>query len=140
MTAKERHYRTLIAKGFSEKDARRLGTGLFQLSGIRTASTFAAGLDKVGTMSDPTIRKHHLKKAKAAGVSTAGKVYMGSMATEPGDPKAWISEMDAESTIKKTCHEKGWGCEGSINIEPRAAESDPWENADNALQAEPCEA
>lgn len=47
------------------------------------------------------------KKAKAAGVSTTGKFYLGSLATEFADPKAWFSDLD---DIKSRCKEMGWEC------------------------------
>ncbi len=115
MTAKERHYKLLIGRGFKHEDAERLAHGKFQAN-IQTDATFAAGLDKVGVMADPSTRKHHLDKANAAGVSTAGKVYMSQLASEPGDPRAWVSQMDAKSEIKKRCIDKGWGCEGGVSV------------------------
>lgn len=54
-----------------------------------------------------TATKVYEAKAKAAGVSTTGKVYMGSLATEFADPKAWFSDID---DIKARCKEMGWEC------------------------------
>ncbi len=139
MTDKELHYRRLIHKGFAEKDAQRLATGLFQLSGIRTCATFAAGLDRVGVMADPHIRKHHLAKAKAAGLDTVGKVYLGGLASGPGAVDGWVTETDARAEIKQRCERNSWGCEGDVNVTKPEPESDPepWKNADNLLAAQP---
>lgn len=131
MTDKERHYRLLKRRGFPEKHARRLAHGLFQLAGINTAATFAAGMDRVGVLADKDIRNHHLKKAAAAGVSTTGKVYMGGLAKENGDPGAWVSEMDAKADIRTRCVKEGFGCEGSVKVaKPISEEADIWAEED----------
>jgi hypothetical protein len=70
---------------------------------IRTNDTFMRG-KKHGAdldMTDETFG-HYKRKAEAAGVSTSGKHYYGSLATRPGDPEAWCgSADDAIATAKR---------------------------------------
>ncbi len=56
----------------------------------------------------PPVRQHHEAMARAAGVSTAGKVYMPGLARPnmPGDPTAWVSD---HSEFKKRLEERGDG-------------------------------
>lgn len=62
---------------------------------IRTNDTFMRG-KKHGAdldMTDETFANYK-RKAEAAGVSTSGKHYYGSVATRPGDPEAWCGSAD----------------------------------------------
>lgn len=62
---------------------------------IRTNDTFMRG-KKHGAdldMTDETFA-HYKRKAESAGVSTSGKHYYGSLATQPGDPEAWCGSAD----------------------------------------------
>jgi hypothetical protein len=60
---------------------------------------------------DPVAREHFKRKAEAAGVSTAGRVYLTELATEPGDVEAWVPEHDAKDAARALCRRRGWGCE-----------------------------
>lgn len=51
------------------------------------------------------------QQAEAAGVNTAGKYYLGTLADRPGDPKAWVSGPD---DVRRVCRERGWGCDGAV--------------------------
>ena len=51
------------------------------------------------------------RKAERAGVSTTGKVYLSSLALEPGDPKAWVN---GRGDIKRLCEERNFNCEGIV--------------------------
>ena len=53
------------------------------------------------------------KEAKKAGVSTTGKVYLSGLAERPGDPRAWISD---RHDVQKVIEERGWNCEGAVNV------------------------
>lgn len=56
-------------------------------------------------------------EAKAAGVDTKGKVYLGGLARYPGDPAAWVN---GRGDVKRICEERGWGCRGAVSV--KAAE------------------
>ena len=59
------------------------------------------------------------KKAEAAGVSTTGKVYIAGLASEPGDPRAWVS---GRGDVQAVCEERGWNCTGSVLVKGREHE------------------
>jgi hypothetical protein len=80
------------------------------LPAAKTDTRFSARLGKSEQMP-----ASYYRKAKAAGVSTLNKKYMSQLAEYPGDPKAWVGG-DARSEITRRCKEKGWGCEGAIEI------------------------
>ncbi len=56
----------------------------------------------------PPVRQHHEAMARAAGVSTDGKVYMPALARQnmPGDPMAWVSD---HSEFKRRLEDRGDG-------------------------------
>lgn len=49
----------------------------------------------------------YLKKAKKAGVNPSGKVYVSQLASERGDPRAWVSSL---GEVGDRCRESGRGC------------------------------
>lgn len=70
---------------------------------IRTNDTFMRG-KKCQQALDMTDEQYATFKAKAeaAGVSTTGKHYYGSLADELGDPSAWVgSDSEAIATAKR---------------------------------------
>lgn len=89
----------------------------FGLAGIRTASTFAAGLGDPFEGNE-AFRKLAMKKARAAGVNPNGKRYFPGLCPkgEPMSPKAWVDEMDAKAQIRATCERNGWSAEGDVNV------------------------
>lgn len=64
----------------------------------------------------PLNREFYRQKALAAGVNPDGKKYLSSLATEPGDPRAWV---DSTSDIRKTCEANDWSCEGIVSVKSR---------------------
>jgi hypothetical protein len=60
-------------------------------------------------------RRHVIQKAKAAGISIAGRKFIGQLADGRGaaDPQAWV--MDT-TDIKRICEERGYGCEGAVTV------------------------
>lgn len=50
-------------------------------------------------------------QALAAGVNPKGKVYLGGLATFPGDPKAWVG---GRADVARVCEEQNFGCEGAV--------------------------
>lgn len=79
---------------------------------LSTDDTFFRGWQDSGggqfANSGSFVQNGYLDVAKAAGVSTQGKVYMHGLAEYPGDPRAWVSTRGEMVSILK---EKGWGCE-----------------------------
>lgn len=58
-----------------------------------TDSVFLEGMDCNGSQfeKNPHVGDFLAAEAKATGVSTKGKVYIGGVARYPGDPEAWVS-------------------------------------------------
>jgi hypothetical protein len=61
----------------------------------------------------PSIGNHYLEEAKRHGIDVKGKVYLSQLATFPGDPRAWVAD---QHDVQKVCEERGWGCEGAVNV------------------------
>ena len=64
----------------------------------------------------------HLGDAYAAeshskGISTKGKIYLHSLASYPGDPKAWVSD---KGDVARVCEERGWDCDGAVKVRSHA--------------------
>lgn len=97
------------ARRFAEIVASRQGPGLF--TDTRRFAGVAAG-DPFKDIH-PQYRQVYMAKAKAAGVNPDGKKYIGQLASEPGDPRAWV---DSSTDIRQRCEEKGWGCDGIVNV------------------------
>lgn len=62
------------------------------------------------------VRNSYLAKAKAAGVSTDGKVYFSALADSPGDPRAWV---DSKADQVKLLQERGWAADGDVKVKGR---------------------
>lgn len=114
-------YREAVANGCSERLAEMLALG--RPPQIRTEATFQAkdgGLG--GAQFSDAVREHYLGAARAAGVSTEGKVYDSRLAAFPGDPEAWIANQD---DARRLLERRGWSCDGDItvrgpDVEPKA--------------------
>lgn len=80
-----------------KKGERRFGVPL-----LKTNTTFMRGA-KYGAEQFATELPHskdvYLGTAKRAGVSTNGKVYQHGLARFPGDPQAWVSDLDEAKRI-----------------------------------------
>jgi hypothetical protein len=76
-----------------------------------------------------------LNEARAAGVSTRGKVYKGGLARFPGDPEAWV---ESRGDCVRRAEALGLTLEGSINYAPPeplgAPEDKPYRVADTILE------
>lgn len=64
----------------------------------------------------PGLGDHYEKIALASGVDPKGKVYLGSIAEFPGDPRAWV---DGRGDVQKVIEERGWQCSGAVNVKAR---------------------
>lgn len=85
--------------------------------GCVTDSTFLAG-HCCGNQFEktPEVGDRLREIAESQGQMTKGKVYLGSLARYPGDPKAWV---DGRGDVKRVCEERGWGCEGDVKVAPK---------------------
>src|SRR5689334_8974709 len=67
----------------------------------------------------PDMRDFYLGRAKEAGVNVRGKRYVMGLATEPGDPRAWVDNIH---DVKSRCEQEGWGCEGAVKVKNKYAD------------------
>jgi hypothetical protein len=114
------HYDRCIANGCSPRLAELLASRTFP--GVRgTDREFLRGLH--AAEEDDTVRDYR-REAEALGVSTSGKKYLSTLAIRPGDPRAWVSGLD---DVRAVLAERGWGCRGAIEVEPRLRDTPPEE-------------
>lgn len=103
--------------------------------GIQTTDTFWAGrktwVEVFGERYANTIKKGLARK----GINILpGQEYMPELA-RPGygpnnpDPEAVVPFNGARSYMKKLCESRGWAINGSVTVEHREPETDPWESA-----------
>ena len=59
---------------------------------------------------------YYRKESKANGIDTTGKIYLSSLASYPGDPRAWVS---GRGDVQRLCEERGLNCEGSVTVKGR---------------------
>lgn len=79
-----------------------------------TDATFLAGHCNGSQFAGQEAEGDFIRRvAESEGQSVKGKVYLGGLAKYPGDPKAWV---DGRGDVKKVCEERGWNCEGSVNV------------------------
>ena len=143
MTDKERHYCLLRRRGFPEKHARRLATGLFIGIGLVTDTSFLAGRDD-GFGKDERGRKQAYANARRLGIDTTGKSWFPSLARKGRglgrDPDAWVGRKEGRGHIKKVCQKRNWNCEGSVNHKMRVdgpgPEDVPYRPAEDIVQRE----
>jgi len=99
--------------------------------GLKTTDTFWAGrktwVEHFGVEYANNIKAQFAKK----GINlTANQEYMPEL-VRPGfgphnpDPEAVVSFDGARSYIKKLCEQRGWGCEGAVNVDHRKPDHDP---------------
>ena len=79
-----------------------------------------------GFIDDHT-RKLARRQARAAGISPDGKIFMGQFADDRGykDPGAWIDQADFRGSVRRRCHERGMGCNGTVNVPTPQLDADP---------------
>lgn len=109
-----RHYRSMIAKGQSEKFAEMCA--LQCPPGVRgTDRAVMQGRYNMEWLKDltPANQKRVLAAAKAAGISTSGKYYQSGLADHrgPADPAAWI---DSAADIKKVAQQRNLHVTGIV--------------------------
>lgn len=126
--------RELMAKGVAESLAEILAYRQPPL-GV-TSRTFWQGRGHVDQFEDDPEAGAYLRSvAERHGVSTRGKWYISQLADYPGDPRAWVESQD---DIKRICEQRGWGCYGIVNVQPREPEEGPapYRVADDIVESE----
>lgn len=104
--------------------------------GINTTDSFWKGRKPwYEVYGDPNNKQnntylHQIKRELAKrGVNLkANDEYMPELARFPGDPEAVVPFSGARSYIKNLCEQRGWACEGAVNVEHRQPDQDPHEN------------
>ncbi len=114
----QEHYLKLLEQGQSPRFAEMVA--LQQPPGTRgTDRALMQGRlnnEQFSTMHSPLARRM-LREARAAGIATGGKFYMGGLADRRGhlDPKAWI---DSVSDIKRVAQERDLQVQGIVEYTP----------------------
>lgn len=106
------HYERCREEGTPHGLAEMFALG--QPPGVETESTFLAGMyDQQAKEfnNKPDVAKVLADDLRAAGGSTAGKVYLGGLAEYPGDPRAWVSGKD---DIKQLAKERNYQIDGMV--------------------------
>lgn len=97
-----------------------------------TDDTFFSGMGTLLDSCDGDENKLHrlVLAARRQGYEPqAGDVYLPNLATELGDRNAFISRTDGRAKIRKVCEQRGWACEGAVNVEARQPERDPYDSS-----------
>jgi hypothetical protein len=116
----EECYRRLIAQGVPHKLADMFASR--KAPGACTDREFMYGKRHVDQFeNEPEVGRLYRAIAARYGVSTQGKFYMSQLADFPGDPRAWI---DSKDDIRRICEQRGWGCEGIVNVQPARYKDD----------------
>ncbi len=135
----QRHYLSMIAKGESERFS--IMCALRSPPRIDTNDQFMEGYCNGKQFDgDELIGNLYKDKAKAAGVSTQGKVYLSGLAMSPGDPSAWVSD---KGDALRVARDHNLDCEGmlknkAVSYDP--PEDKPYQVADSVVDAELAEA
>lgn len=77
----------------------------------KTNDQFMAGRRHNDQFNGSPLGEAYRQIAQAAGVNTHGKYYMPSLAASPGDPEAWVSDID---DAKRLVEKRNLNCEGLI--------------------------
>lgn len=129
------------------KTCKKCGGAVHPVRGCTLCPMFASGVTPAcksdGTIfpghltggrqfQSPELRRRYLAKARAAGVSTDGKVYVGALADSPGDPRAWVDNVGDQ---KKLLEERGWNSDGDVKVKaPDVAPPPPVRLAEDLIQ------
>lgn len=115
------HYEQCLANGCTEKLAEAMA--FRQGPALRTDAAFLQGHSNgnqfAGGGMQERIGNFYASRARKAGVSTQGKIYLGGLAAFPGDPKAWVAD---RGDVEKVLDERGWSAAGSVNRQKREPE------------------
>ena len=95
-----------------------------------TDDVFFQGIPRLADQMTDAQLKTLVANAKRHGFTPpADCSYQSALARFPGDPQAFVTRSMGRSYIKKVCEERGWSCEGGVNVPYREPETDPYDNA-----------
>lgn len=113
-----KHYSKMIAEGQSESWA--LMCALQQPPGTKGSDrAFMQGRNNNEWMADmpPAQAARMVREARAMGINTSGKYYMGGIADRRGhcDPEAWVGSVD---DVKRVAQKRDLEVHGSVEYVP----------------------
>lgn len=96
-----------------------------------TDDVFFAGIPTLANQFGSQVKLNRLiKNCQAAGFTPGPyDVYQSGLARFENDPQAVVSRAQGRGYIKKLCEERGWACEGGVNVQHRQPERDPLETS-----------
>lgn len=101
------HYYTCRKQGCSHRLAEMLACQ--SAPALDTPTTFINGINDNMQDEDDPYAKYAVQRAREAGVNIRGARYCHQLATEMGDPKAWITSKD---DVKKIAERNGQNVSG----------------------------
>ena len=116
----ESTYQRLVGLGWSVKDAYEHAMSGPKAPGvIGTDTQFLAGQGTLADQfnNDDATLKRYTDTAKRHGYTpNYTDVWDSSLAAYPGDPKGFIPASEGKGHVRRTCEQRGWSCEGEINV------------------------
>lgn len=69
---------------------------------------------------DENWTKHVVRQAKKHGYSPGSNdIYLTQLARFTGDPEAFVKPSDGRARVAEVCRQRGAGCQGSVNVQPK---------------------
>lgn len=119
------HYWLMRIKGSNDKFAAMIA--LQSGPALSTDDTFFQGqkplYDQFG--SQKHLDRYLLAARKRGFKPSPQATYFPNLARFPGDPEAFVTRAQGRSYIRKLCEQRGWACDGAVNVNHREPESDP---------------
>lgn len=112
------HYLTCRLQGTSPKLAEMFAEGRPPLSKTDVEFLRKAGIGKQFSESprDNALGDYYKKVAESEGQDTTGKVYLSTIATHPGDARAWVS---GRSDVARVMEDRDFGGQvGGMKVTP----------------------
>ncbi len=125
----------IITRGTIYAKARRCGSdnkfasmvALQRTPGAMTDDVFFSGIPSLADQMGSKKRLDALVASckKAGFTPNPTDVYQSGLARFPNDPQAVVSRSQGRGYIRRLCEERGWACEGGVNVKHRQPEHDP---------------
>lgn len=117
-----KHYKTCLKRGCSNSFAIMLALRSPPAAKSDREFGFGFGANESQFAADEKTGNQIVAatKKKDPGFSPRGKVYIGTLARETGDPEAWVDRTSARSDVKRIIEQRGWSCSGMVESEGRA--------------------
>lgn len=114
-------YEECLENGCTEKLAEALA--FQQGPALRTDVSFLQGHSNGNQFAkNPKQGAAYAARAKRAGVSTQGKIYLHGLARYPGDPEAWVGD---RSDVSRVLERRNWSARGVVSRTSREPENPP---------------